>query len=267
MTGLSPSELSILLVEPSDTQRKIIISRLQQEGVHHIAVAASLADAKNTLTSHKPDLIASAMHFADGDALDLLEWVRGNQEFQEVQFMLVSSEWRQEQLEIFRQSGVVAILPKPFSKEHLGKALNATIDLLSNDELDLSHYDVQDLRVLIVDDSRMARNVIRRTISNLGMRQIAEASDGAEAMELMQQQMFDLVITDYNMPSVDGLALTHFIRNHSQQSHIPILMVSSEANEAHLSNVAQAGVNALCDKPFEPQWVKKILYTLLEEQD
>lgn len=179
--------------------------------------------------------------------------------------MLVSSECRREQLEIFRQSGVVAILPKPFSKEHLGKALNATIDLLSNDELDLSHFDVQDLRVLVVDDSRMARNVIRRTLTNLGMRQLTEASDGAEAIELMRIQMFDLVVTDYNMPSVDGLALTQFIRNESQQSHIPILMVSSEANDAHLSNVSQAGVNALCDKPFEPQLVKKILYQLLDE--
>ncbi|QSX29597.1 response regulator [Shewanella cyperi] len=266
MSHLSPSELSILLVEPSDTQRKIIISRLQQEGVHAISTAASLAEARESLLRHKPDLVASAMHYADGDALELLDWVKGNREYQEVQFMLVSSEWRQEQLEIFRQSGVVAILPKPFSKDHLGKALNATIDLLSHDELDLSHYDVQDLRVLVVDDSRMARNHIRRTISNLGMRQIVEAADGAEAIALMQEQMFDLVITDYNMPSVDGLALTQFIRNQSQQSHIPILMVSSEANEAHLSNVAQAGVNALCDKPFEPQWVKKILYTLLEDQ-
>ncbi|MGS0729600.1 response regulator, partial [Shewanella sp. 0m-11] len=64
---------------------------------------------------------------------------------------------------------------------------------------------------------------------------------------------------------VDGLALTQFIRNDSQQSHIPILMVSSEANETHLSNVSQAGVNALCDKPFEPNVVKQILYQLLEE--
>ena len=58
------------------------------------------------------------------------------------------------------------------------------------------------------------------------------------------------------MPSVDGLALTQYIRNESQQSHIPILMVSSEANDAHLSNVSSAGVNALCDKPFEPNIVK-----------
>lgn len=265
MSHLSPSELSILLVEPSETQRRIIIQRLQQEGIVSIQTVANLADSKEVITRHKPDLIVSAMHFDDGTANDLLSYLRNNSDCRDIQFMLISSECRREQLEIFRQSGVVAILPKPFNAEHLGKALNATIDLLSHDELDLSHFDVHDVRVLVVDDSRMARNVIKRTIGNLGIKLITEAEDGAQAIELMRHNMFDLVITDYNMPSVDGLALTQFIRNESQQSHIPILMVSSEANDTHLSNVSQAGVNALCDKPFEPKLVKQLLYQLLEE--
>ena len=264
MSMLLPSELSILLVEPSDTQRKIISNSLTQEGINHIQTAKTLAEALTIIDRHQPDLVASAMHFEDGTALDLLKQLKGNDKYQDIQFMLVSSECRREHLEAYRQSGVVSILPKPFSSEHLGKALNATIDLLSNDELDLNHFDVHNLRVLLVDDSLMARNIIKRTINNLGLRLITEASDGAEAIELMKSNMFDLVITDYNMPSVDGLALTQFIRNESQQSHIPILMVSSEANETHLSNVSHAGVNALCDKPFEPQLVKRLLYQLLD---
>ena len=265
MHSLSPSELSILLLEPSETQRKIIITRLQQEGVSSIQTAATIAEAKNIIQRHKPDLIASALHFADGDATELLQYIKNTPALNDIQFMLVSSECRREQLEVFRQSGVVAILPKPFNAVHLATALNSTIDLITHDELDLSHFDVHNIRVLVVDDSRMARNVIKRTIGNLGIQLITEAEDGAEALNLMQHNMFDLVITDYNMPSVDGLALTHYIRNESQQSHIPILMVSSEANDTHLSNVSRAGVNALCDKPFEPQLVKKILYQLLEE--
>ncbi|MCH1930886.1 response regulator [Shewanella sp. A25] len=265
MTQLSPDELSILIVEPSEIQRRIIIKHLQQEGIISIQSAANITEAKGLIEKHKPDLIASAMYFEDGTAKELLDYLHALPECKDIQFMLVSSEVRREQLEVFRQSGVVAILPKPFNAEHLGKALNATIDFLSHDELDLSHFDVKSLRVLVVDDSRMARNVIKRTIANLGIEHITEAEDGALAIELMRDKLFDLVITDYNMPSVDGLALTQYIRNESQQSHIPILMVSSEANEAHLSNVSQAGVNALCDKPFEPKLVKQILYQLLEE--
>ncbi|NKF49391.1 response regulator [Shewanella sp. WXL01] len=265
MHQLSPSELSILLLEPSETQRKIIINRLRKEGVSHIETAATLAEATASITKHKPDLIASALHFSDGEATELLRFIKQDPEFQDIQFMLVSSECRREQLEVFRQSGVVAILPKPFNADHLATALNSTIDLISNEELDLSHFDVHNLRVLVVDDSRMARNVIKRTITNLGIQLITEAEDGQEAINLMQASMFDLVITDYNMPSVDGLELTQYIRQQSQQSHVPILMVSSEANDAHLSNVSSAGVNALCDKPFEPKLVKQILYQLLED--
>jgi two-component system chemotaxis response regulator CheY len=96
------------------------------------------------------------------------------------------------------------------------------------------------------------------------LEQITEVADGSEAIEILQDQMFDLVITDYNMPEVNGRELTEYIRNESQQSHIPVLMVSSEANETHLANIAQSGVNAMCDKPFEPSNVRRILFGLLE---
>ena len=76
--------------------------------------------------------------------------------------------------------------------------------------------------------------------------------------------MFDLVVTDFNMPEVDGRELTRYIREQSQQSHLPILMVTSESQAAHLANIEKDGVNALCDKPFEPKFVKEILYRLLE---
>ena len=65
----------------------------------------------------------------------------------------------------------------------------------------------------------------------------------------------------------DRFELTRFIRTQSGQSHLPILMVSSEANETHLANIEQAGVNALCDKPFESDNVRRILYNLLEGED
>lgn len=266
MRQLSASDLHILLIEPSDLQRKIISRHLQDEQVQHIAEASSLATALEQLQLHKPDLIASALHFSDGNALQLLQQLKKQPAMADVPFMLVSSETRKAQLEEFKQSGVVAILPKPFTADHLGKALNAAIDILSPSELELSLFDVHDVRVLLVDDSKLARNHIKRVLSNLGIQHITEAEDGKQAISILQQQMFDLVVTDYNMPEVNGRELTQFIRDNSQQSHIPILMVTSEANDAHLSNIAQSGINALCDKPFEPEAVKALLFKLLEQE-
>lgn len=265
MNELLSADLAILLVEPSATQRKIIAKELESEGIQHIDFVDSVEAAKAFLTQHTPDLVISAMHFADGTALDIQTFLTQDQADKQIPFMLVSSETRKSQLEAFKQSGVVAILPKPFTKMHLGRAINATIDLLSPQELELDLYDVQELRILIVDDSRLARNHITRVLSNLGATRLTQAEDGQEALQILQNEMFDLIVTDFNMPNVNGEELTEQIRSSSEHAHIPVLMVTSEANDTHLANVAQSGVNALCDKPFEPEVVKQLLYSILEQ--
>jgi two-component system chemotaxis response regulator CheY len=264
MIQLSPSDLSILVIEPSQMQQKAIANELKKENINSIGFASDLTEARTYLASHHPDLIASAMYFKDGDAIDFVRELKDESSTSDISFMLISSEHKKEQLEAFRQSGVVAILPKPFTSEHLGTAINATIDLIEYEELQLDYFDVKSIRVLLVDDSAFARKFVRRVLVNLGLEQITEVADGSEAIEILQDQMFDLVITDYNMPEVNGRELTEYIRNESQQSHIPVLMVSSEANETHLANIAQSGVNAMCDKPFEPSNVRRILFGLLE---
>lgn len=267
MSDLTPSDLSILLVEPSKTQQKIIAKHLAQEEIHNIEFADNLEQAIASLELRIPDLVASAMHFPDGNAMELVSRLKKDGRTEDIPFMLVSSEHRKEQLEEFRQSGVVAILPKPFTNKDLGIAINSTLDLLTADELELSYFDVQSLRVLVVDDSKLARKFVSRVLNSLGIERLTEAADGSEAIELLQNNMFDLVVTDYNMPEVNGKELTEYIRNESEQSHIPVLMVSSEANETHLANIEQSGVNAMCDKPFEPENVRKILYRLLEGEE
>lgn len=263
MSELNSSDLNILLVEPSAVQRKIIRNELNKERVEDIDEAATVADAQHRIATIRPDLVISALYFPDGSAMDLLSSIRSNPEISELPFMLISSETRHSELDQFKQSGVVAILPKPFGHDHLATALNSTLDLLSSDDLELEYYDATSLRVLVVDDSRMARKIVRKVLENLGIEHITEAADGSEAITLLPEG-FDLIITDYNMPEVNGLELTEAVRSSSEYSHLPILMVSSEANQAHLSNVAKAGVNAMTDKPFEPATVKKLLANILE---
>ncbi|UUO24852.1 response regulator [Colwellia sp. M166] len=262
---MNPNELSLLVVEPSDLQRKIIIKELKQQGITQVAEAKNITEAYESAKKHPHDLITSAMYFNDGSAIDLLHKIRNNPSIADTPFMLVSSEHRRESLEEFKQSGVIALLPKPFTSAHLATAIDTTIDLLSTDELELEYFDVHEVRVLLVDDSRLARNHIKRVLNNLGLLKIIEAADGSEAITLLKESMFDLVVTDYNMPEVDGKELTRYIRNESTQSHIPILMVTSESNDTHLANILTEGVTAMCDKPFEPENVKKILYKILEE--
>ena len=157
-------------------------------------------------------------------------------------------------------------MPKPFEPLHLSRALNASLDLINHDELDLDLFDVQEVRVLLVDDSRLARNHIRRVLQGMGLKKITEAENGAMALTHIKDAEFDLVVTDYNMPEMDGRELSEFIRYNPETAHIPIIMVTSESQDSvHMANIQQTGVNALCDKPFEPTEVRAMLAALLGE--
>lgn len=263
MDELQPSDLNILLVEPSNAQSKVIEHELACEGIHSIDFVSGMQEALERIDTIRPDLVISCYHYADGTALDLLREIRGQEELEDLPFMLVTSESRRERLEEFKQSGVVAILPKPFTHEHLRRAINSTLDLLTTQDLELDLFDPETLRVMVVDDSRLARKVVTKVLTNLGIENLTEASDGSEAIEILKGSSFDLVVTDYNMPEVNGVELTEHIRASEAHGHVPVLMVTSEANQTHLANVAQSGVNAMMDKPFEPESVRRLLGTIL----
>ncbi|OOV79279.1 two-component system response regulator, partial [Oceanospirillum linum] len=135
--------------------------------------------------------------------------------------MVVSSEQNYDNLEAVRQSKVLALLPKPFTRQDLHRALIATIEYINPDELDLDLYDIDNIRVLIVDDSRMARKHLSRVMQQIGITNITEAVDGLDARNIIEAHAFDLILTDYNMPNMDGEALVSYIRNESDLSHVP----------------------------------------------
>ena len=256
-------QLRILLVEPSDVQRKVISQHLKQAGLDQTQGAATINEAKALIRSWQPDIVTSAMYFADGTAHELIEHIHQCQLQDTIHFMLVSSEHRADQLEQFKQSGIVAILPKPFSPEQLQRAIKATVDLLEPEHLALDLYDIEDLRVLIVDDSITSRHVLRRVLENMGVGNCVEAENGQQAIDILSEQNFDLIVTDFNMPEVNGSELAQYVRRSSAHSHTPLLMVTARANEPQLANVKQSGVDALTDKPFEPDTLRKILSKLL----
>ncbi|HHJ39087.1 MAG: two-component system response regulator [Methylothermaceae bacteria B42] len=265
MESLAIEDLALLLVEPSTSQAKIILNRLHEQGVDKVEISRSGQETLQLLSSFVPDLVISSMYLPDMTAVQLLTKIRNDPSLHQLPFLLVSSESHIELLDPVRQAGVVAILPKPFDSKDLTRALRTTLQYLDPEEIQLETYDIENLRILLVDDSRMARKHIHRVLNDMGIENITEAKDGKEAAEILSQQEFDLIITDYNMPEMDGRELTCFIRRELNNPFLPIIMVTSEQNTASLSSVQQAGVSAICDKPFEPQNVKELLYRCLEE--
>jgi len=119
--------------------------------------------------------------------------------------------------------------------------------------------------LLIVDDSPAMRRVIRRVIdlSGLEIGKHLEAGDGQQALEVLRKEWVDLVITDINMPEMDGEELLLQIRQDPAFSSIPVLVVSTDQSETRLAKMLASGANGYIPKPFAPAALSEQLNRLL----
>ncbi|MCK4911153.1 MAG: chemotaxis response regulator CheY [Thermodesulfovibrionales bacterium] len=113
------------------------------------------------------------------------------------------------------------------------------------------------IRILIVDDFSTMRRIIKNILKQLGYENVEEAENGADAYEMLDVEKFDFVITDWNMPVMDGLGLLKKIRTDPDQKHLPVLMVTAEAEKDKVVTAIQAGVNNYIVKPFTAEVLKE----------
>jgi two-component system chemotaxis response regulator CheY len=113
------------------------------------------------------------------------------------------------------------------------------------------------VRVLVADDSGTMRKIILRSLQAVGVTNTTEAADGAEAIAKFKPGLFDLVLTDWNMPNKTGLDVVREVR--AQDPRIPIIMVTTEAEKARVLEAIQAGVSDYLVKPFTSETLRQKL--------
>ena len=123
--------------------------------------------------------------------------------------------------------------------------------------------------ILIVDDSFPMRAVIKKVIkaSGFNVGDLLEAGNGKEALEIMDRQWLDLVITDYNMPDTNGLELIRTMKQCDTLSDIPVIMVTTEGSDQRVEQFISQGVAAYIKKPFTPEQIKSCLNRILGEPE
>jgi two-component system chemotaxis response regulator CheY len=106
------------------------------------------------------------------------------------------------------------------------------------------------IKVLVVDDQSSVRQMTRMTLEEFGFRLIHEAENGVQAMETASLQPLDLIISDYNMPEMDGLGLLRAVRGHPVVRKVPFILLTGRGDRELVVKAAQAGVNNYLVKPF-----------------
>lgn len=119
-------------------------------------------------------------------------------------------------------------------------------------------------KFLIVDDSLTMRRIVINALKAIGFEQVVEAADGKDAVSKLVGGGADFVITDWNMPEMNGLELSKWIRANPQYEQLPILMITTRGNKEDVLEALQARVNNYIVKPFTPQGLKEKIDLILK---
>jgi len=121
------------------------------------------------------------------------------------------------------------------------------------------------MKILVVDDFPTMRRIVRNLLKELGYSNVDEAEDGAAGLSRLQGGGFDFVISDWNMPNMDGLEMLKRIRADATLSHLPVLMVTAESKKENIIAAAQAGASGYVVKPFTAATLDEKLTKILEK--
>lgn len=123
----------------------------------------------------------------------------------------------------------------------------------------------KNIKILVVDDFPTMRRIIRNLLKDLGYENVDEAEDGAMGLEKLRNGNFDFVVSDWNMPNLDGLEMLKQIRADATLSTMPVLMVTAEAKKENIIAAAQAGASGYVVKPFTAATLEEKLNKIFEK--
>lgn len=120
--------------------------------------------------------------------------------------------------------------------------------------------------MLIVEDSASMRSFIISSLEEIDRFTFYEVSNGFEALKILPHVEFDLIITDINMPDINGLELASFIKRDKRYKHIPLIIVTTEHNQEVQKKGAALGVECYITKPFPPELIQRVVMEQLKKK-
>ncbi len=229
----------VLIVDDSKTIRSVISSELKKHSIDVTEAVNGLQGLDLTRTNHY-DLVITDIIMPGMDGYQLCTEIKNNPETQSTPVIILSSNEKHEQIEKGFEVGAAAYVTKNKARKDL---LPYIKEILNRAKL------LRDKLVLVVDDSKYILSVVESGLTSAGFKVIT-ASNGREAFEIVSEVAPHLILSDINMPIMDGIKLCEKIQGHPSLSHIPFVIMSSGADRRTMRELLHKGASAFLVKPF-----------------
>lgn len=256
-----PAASTYLIVESSRLMTGVVRRCLGELGGDDIHVCGTAAEALALLERLPADVIFTSQQLPDFTGLELSQRLRQQLPWSRAAVVIMTSEPTPRLRDSVQHLGMVAVLAKPFDRAQLKSAMAAA---RNSTTAAAQIANLADRDVLIVDDSSVARRRIQQVLTDLGFTRFTAAADGIEAIAALARQPFDLVVTDYNMPRLDGRELVTHVRQNGPHKDVPIILCTTEFDPGKLAVFYQLGVSAICNKSFDSELVRNIVVRLFK---
>ncbi len=227
--------MNILAIDDSKLIRNMLNNVLSGAG-HTLAMAADGKEGADMAAASQFDLIITDINMPEINGLDLARLLREKEEYKTIPIIFLTTEASDEFKAKGKEIKNTTWITKPFSPLSLLTVFNALF---------------RKMKILAVDDSRSIRCMVTNVLTGAG-HTVTVANDGKEAIELAAGAGFELIITDVNMPEMDGLELVKQLRDSGEYQATPIIFLTTEASDEYKAKGEKLGASAWISKPFSP---------------
>ncbi|ABK44037.1 adenylate/guanylate cyclase [Magnetococcus marinus MC-1] len=241
MDLLVPPIPTVLYVEDSDLFHRVVVPALREEGFH-VVEAWDGREALTLVDTADVDIIVTDVEMPVMDGLTLCHNVRSTM-VKDIPILLLTSQTSEEAVAKGFDAGADDYLAKPVVVPELVSRIRRLLS--SNAEAERPE------RILVVDDSELIRTTLRNALTAQGFR-VDEAKDGLQGLGMSMKTHYNLVISDYEMPNLDGLEMCVRIRasENKQRANVPIIFVTTRDSKADMVKMRSIGIHAFISKPF-----------------
>ena len=222
-------------------------------------------------------IVLVAMETIDLDGLRFAVMLRTNTAMSSIEVILMTSRNRANEAALFKEYGLAACLPKPVRHRELvrclisltGKELGSATGGKSKELSPYSLTDRKDTKILLVEDNLINQQVVSGVLAILGFSLVDIAGNGAEALVMLREKRYNLVLMDIQMPVLDGIAATKKIRttNVCGGAYLPIIALTAHAQKSDIERCREAGMNDFITKPVVAETLEKTLVKWLSPQN